>query len=337
MSKGVNFLQKRREQIAKSGVVFASEGMRSKSGVCNDPKKTIYGIRFTKGLHIQPQRGGFFGLLSGTGVGKTAVSNIINLDVLENNSGYAVIVALELTVDETLDKLEPLFEGKEHLLERLIIIDCYNEDGSNKGLSVSDIKLELKRIKSSLNLPIDLVTIDHFHELNNNGSTDYNPVARELKNLFVELDCLGLVLSQTTKEKSQGDIPVPRNGCFGCSRFENLASLILTIFQPLRRVQNECDLPAMGWQLCKIRNKKLNLDKIKEEINYVLKYDSDTENLLELTEDEKLTFQMYYERVQELRENEEKKKAYMFDLSTYIKGRDGKEIRVEKYAGVGND
>lgn len=333
---GVNFLEQRKKQ---SGIIFASSRMKSRKVTSNDPKKTIYGIRFTKGLHIQPRRGDFFGLLSGTGVGKTAVSNIINYDVLSNeaNKGYCVIVALELTVDETLDKLEPLFEGKEHLLERLIILDCYNEDGSNKGLTVSDIKLELKRIKASLDLPIDMVTIDHFHEINNNGSTDYNPVAKELKNMFVELDCLGIVLSQTTKEKSQGDIPVPRNGCFGCSRFENLASYILTIFQPLRRVQNECDLPAMGWQLCKIRNKKLNFDKIKEEINYVLKYDSDSENLFDLSEDEKLTFQMYYERVQELRENEEKKKAYTFDLSTYIKGKDGREIKIEKYAGVKDD
>lgn len=326
----MNFQEKRKQQ---TGIVFASERIGGQRTVSNDPKTMVKGIRFFKGLHIQPKRGDFIGLLAGTGVGKSTVANIIAKDTLLNNDGYVVIISLEMTVDEVLERFEVMCEDCPEILQRLIIIDCYNEDGSNKGLSVSDVKLELKKIKSVLNGVITLTLVDHFHEINNNGSVDYNPIAKELKNLFIEVDTLGLVLSQTTKEKGLGDVPVPRNGCFGCSRFENLCSFMLTIFQPLRRVQNECNLPALGWQLCKIRNKKNKLDKVREEINYVLKYDSETEDLTELNMTEITEFQMYYEKVLELRSAEEKRKSYQFDLSTTIKGKDGREVKLTKIFG----
>lgn len=326
----MNFREKRKEQ---SGIIVASDRMKTRTTMTNDPKTMIKGIRFFKGLHIQPKRGDKIGLLAGTGVGKSAVANLFTRDVAEHNDGAIVFVPLEMTVDENLDRLEITYVDCPELLDKMIILDCYNVDGSNKGLSVSDIKLELKKIKNTLDCEIDLVVIDHFHELNNNGSVDFNPVAKDLKNMFVELNTLGLVLAQTTKEKGLGDVPVSRNGCFGCSRFENLCSFMLTIFQPLRRVQNECKLPALGWQLCKIRNKKLNLDKVREEINYVLRYDSSREDLFDLSNDEILEFQMYYEKVQDMRRSEEKDKAYSFDLSTYVKGKNGESIKMERFIG----
>lgn len=326
----MKFRDKRMEQ---SGIVFASSRMKNRRSVVNDPKTMIKGIRFTKGLHIQPARGNVFGLLSGTGIGKSLVSGLVAKDVLENNDGIVIDISLEMTVDEKLNRYEVIFQDNPDMLDRLIVLDNYEEDGSQTPWTISDIKLKLKRIKETVDLPIDLVIIDHFHLIDNGGGDNFNPVANKLKPLASESDSLLLVLSQTTKEKGLGDIPVPRNGCYGCSAFENICHFLMTIFQPLRRVQNECGLAAMGWQFGKIRNKKLNLDKTREEINYVLKYDSEREDLVELSNDEKLEFQLFYEKVQELRDNEEKKKAYSFDLSSYIKGRNGQEIRVENIIG----
>ena len=68
---------------------------------------------------------------------------------------------------------------------------------------------------------------------------DYNPTCREIKNMTVALDSHGFILSQTTKGKGVGDIPVPKDGCFGTSKYENLMTNIISIFQPLRRVEKE--------------------------------------------------------------------------------------------------
>lgn len=328
----MDFKAKRQVQ---SGIILASDMLQNSELVDNNPKKVVNGISFTKGLAVQPHRGDLFGLLAGSGVGKSTTVTIIVGEVLENNpNDYVVFISLEMTKQEVFNKVLISF-GNENpdLLKRLIIIDCYNDDGSNKELTVGDIKFELKRIKQTLNANIAMVVCDHFHEVHNNGSVDYNPIAKDFKNLAVECDTLVLLPSQTTKEKGLGDIPVPKNGCFGCSRYENLCSFILTIFQPLRRVQNECDLPALGWQFSKIRNKRGRRDTVKEEINYVLKYNGEEEKLEKLTPNEITTFEMYYEKVLELRESEEKKKSYAFDLSTTIKGKDGREVRLSKIVG----
>lgn len=331
----MNFLKKRKQQsiesLKKLKISLASN--MSSEMKDNDPEKMVKGIGFCEGLVVQPHRGDLFGLLAGPGVGKTTVTVQITGDVLRSNPDqFVVYFSLEMTKKEILNKCLIAFGHEEpELLERLIILDCYDDDdGSNKQMTVTDIKLQLKQVLQYVDSKVALTIIDHFHEVYNNGSIDYNPVAREFKDMAIECDTLVFLPSQTTKEKGQGDIPVPKSGCFGCSRFENLCSYILTIFQPLRRVQNECDLPALGWQFCKIRNKRGKKDSVKEEINYVLKYNSDNESLEKLNSDEVFTFQMYYEKVLELRESEEKKKAYAFDLSTTIKGENGKEIRITK-------
>jgi len=149
-------------------------------------------------------------------------------------------------------------------------------------MNVHDIKIAVKMLKEALKKDVAVIVCDHLHEINNNGASDYNKVCEELRNMTKEIDTFTIVQSQTTKEKGIGDIPVPRNGCYGTSRFENLMTYIITIFQPLRRIQNECDLPVLGWSYCKIRFKSKN-DKVKEEVNYVKMYDFDTEDLIDLT------------------------------------------------------
>jgi hypothetical protein len=331
----MDFKAKRKLEI-KRKLPLASELAQNYDKVEDEIGKTIFGIRFYEGLTVKPRKGHIGGLLAGPGVGKSTTSGVMVRDFLldDRNKGYVAVISLELTKHETL---EPIMKsvGNEYpeKLEKLIIIDCYDDEGKDKDMTVQDIKMELLNIQRELGESIDFVIVDHFHETFNNGSTDFNPVAKAYKGLAMELDAFVLLPSQTTKDKGCGDIPVPKNGCYGCSKYENLCSHILTIFQPLLRVQNECDLKALGWQLSKIRWKRGDKDKTKEGINYVYKYVPDEENFEELTPNEKFTFQMYYEKVLELRDNEEKKKSYTFDLSTIIKGKDGKEVKLTKIIG----
>ena len=68
-------------------------------------------------------------------------------------------------------------------------------------------------------------------------------------------------------------------------------------------------------------------------MNYLLSFNHDTQRLSPLTQQEMTEFALYYDKVLELRQNEEKYKSFQFDLSTTIKGKDGKEVKLTKIIG----
>jgi len=328
-----DFEQKRKKQAG-----IRSLGDLKRSGAVSgkiDPSKFIHGPEKIDALVRKLQRGDCTGGLAGPGVGKTTFSLWILKHILRNNSeGIVVFVSLEMTASEIAEKWFKATEDEPELADRLFIVENYDEEGRSKDMTVEDIKIELTNIKNTLNTTIHAYVLDHFHEIHIGNSADYNPVARQVKNMTVELDTHGFILSQTTKDKGVGDLPVPKNGCFGCSRFENLMTNIITIFQPLRRVEKECKLPVMGWQYAKIRYKNKG-DKVKEGMNYLMRYDFDTEDLIDLNTEEVAIFKMYYEKVLQLRQNEEKYKSFQFDLSRTIKGKDGKEVELDDVYGGG--
>jgi|TARA_R110000851_G_scaffold105563_6_gene224018 KaiC/GvpD/RAD55 family RecA-like ATPase len=329
-----NIMVKRKEQAG-----IRSLGDLKRSGVVSgkiDPEKFIRGPQRIDCLERPLQRGDCTGILAGTGVGKTTFALWILKNILINNpEGIVAFISLEMTASEIGEKWFKATEGMPELADRLYIIENYDEDGKSLDFGISDIKIEMLKIKETLGQTIHAYALDHFHEINIGSSVDYNPLARKIKNLTVELDTHGFILSQTTKEKGVGDIPVPKDGCFGCSRFENLMTNIITVFQPLRRVEKECNMSVMGFQYAKIRYKNKN-DKIKEGMNYLSIYDFDTEDLLELDLNETTTFKMYYDKVLELRKNEAKYKSYQFNLSTEVRGKDGQVVTLDEVFGGGS-
>jgi len=328
-----NLDQKRLEQ---SGI--RSLGDLKRSGRVTgkiDPRKAVKGPVTMDSLVRPWQRGDMTGILAGTGVGKTSIVLYILKHILKNNpDGIVAFVSLELVAAEVAEKWFKATEDEPELADRLFIVENFDEEGNCLNLSLSDINLELTKIKNTLNTTLHAFVIDHMREININGSLDYNPVCREIKNMTVALDSHGLILAQTTKGKGIGDIPVPKDGCFGTSAYENLMTNIISIFQPLRRVEKECDLAVMGWQYAKIRYKNKD-DKCKEGMNYLMRFDFDTEDLVKMTPTELATFKLYYDKVLELRKNEEKFKSYQFDLSTEIKGKDGKVVKLTNIFGGG--
>jgi len=317
----MNLDAKRKEQ---SGI--RSLGDMKRSGLISgkvDPDKFVNGPDKMDCLIRPWQRGDMTGVLAGTGVGKTSLILYIFKHILLNNpEGVVIFVTLEMTASEIAEKWYKATEDYPELADRLYIIENYDEEGKSRELTTSDIRIEMANIKSVLNTRLHAFALDHLHEINVGNAVDLNPTCKELKNISVELDAHGFILSQTTKGKGIGDIPVPKDGCYGTSRYEWLMTNILTVFQPLRRVEKECDLAIMGWQYAKIRYKNKG-DKCKEGMNYLMRFDFDTEDLLDLNVAEISTFKMYYDKVLELRQNEAKFKSYQFDLSKEIKGKDG--------------
>ena len=328
-----NLLEKRKEQAG-----IRSLGDLKRSGVVSgkiDPKKAVRGPKIMDCLERPWQRGDMTGILAGAGVGKTSFVLFVLKHILLNNpDGIVIFVSLEMTASEIAEKWYKATEDTPDLADRFYIIENYDEDGKSRDLTASDINIELTTIKETLGTNIHAFVVDHLHEININGTVDYNPVCKELKNIAVELDSHGFILSQTTKGKGIGDIPVEKSGCFGTSRYEWLMTNILTVFQPLRRVEKECDLSVMGWQYAKIRYKSKS-DKVKEGMNYLLRFDFENEDLLELDTNQVATFKMYYDKVLELRQNEAKFKSFQFDLSREIKGKDGKVVIMDEVFGGG--
>lgn len=327
----MDFGNKRKEQAGlKSMGDLQREGLVTGK---NDPSKYVNGPKKIDCLARPWHRGDLTGILAGPGVGKTTfvLYNFKHI-LLNNPEGVVAFVSLEMTASEIAEKWFKSTEDCPEIADRFYIVENYDKDGKSRDLTAQQIRYELRKIKETLGVTLHAFALDHIHEININGGMDYNPVCKELKNMAVELDTHGFILSQTTKGKGIGDIPVPKDGCYGTSRYEWLMTNILTIFQPLMRVQKECQLPVLAWQYAKIRYKNAK-DKVKENMNYLFRFDFDTEDLVDLDRNEKTDFALYYEKVLELRQNEEKFKSYQFDLSTEIKGEGGKVVKLEKIVG----
>lgn len=324
-------------RLKQSGI--RSLGDMKRSGLVSgkvDPKKAIKGPVKMDCLVRPWQRGDITGILAGAGSGKTSSVLYILKHVLINNpEGVVIFVSLEMTFSEISEKWDKATEDSPELADRLYIVGNYDDEGRSKNLSIADIKFELLNIKEVLNETVHAFVIDHLLEIDLNGGVDYNPVCKKVKDLAIELDSHCFLLSQTTKGKGAGDVPVPKDGCFGTSRFEWIVTNILTVFQPLKRVEKECDLAVMGWQYAKIRYKNKN-DGAKEGMNYLMRFDFDTEDLVELADGEIATFKMWYDKVLELRQNEAKFKSYQFNLDRTIKGKDGKEVTISDTFGGGS-
>lgn len=329
----VNLIEKKKNQAG-----IRSLGDMRRTGLVSgkvDPKKAVRGPEEIDCLVRPWQRGDMTGILAGTGVGKTSFVLMVLKNILKNNpEGIVAFVSLELVAAEIAEKWFKATEDCPELADRFYIVENFDDEGNCLDLTLSEINIELTKIKETMGT-LHAYALDHLHEINIHGSLDYNPTCRQVKNMTVSLDTHGFILSQTTKGKGVGDIPVPKDGCYGTSKYENLMTNIITVFQPLRRVEKECELAVTGWQYAKIRYKN-KLDKKKEGMNYLLRYDFDTEDLVKLTDAEQATFKMYYDKVLELRKNEEKFKSYQFDLSREIQGKDGKVVQMTDVFGGGS-
>jgi len=336
-----SFMEKRKEQlnISSLGDMLRAGKVKNtvRGNVSVDTSQFVYGPHYVDKCIRKWSKKDILGIIGGAGSGKTTFVLNCFFHMLKNNpdnDGIVVFVSLEMTAQEIASKWFKLVEGYPEFSDRLYIIENYDSNGICKCLTASGIKVELNKIKQALNRDILSFCIDHLHEINiESAINDYNPVMKDLKNIAVELDSLGIVLSQTTKGKSGvGDIPIDKSGCFGCSKFEWISTYVMSISQPLIRVQKHCDMPVLAFQYGKIRYKNKE-DRVKESMNYLLMYDFDTEQLRELDNVEKSNFSMWLEQVIELREAEEKFKAFAYDTSKVIKGKDGKEVIINSTAG----
>lgn len=244
------------------------------------------------------------GLIAGSGVGKTStVLNIIS-DIIKNNphnDDVFVFFSLEMSKKQVMKRWVALTKENPEYSNRLYVIDTQDENGMPIDIGIQEIYEFCTEIKQCTGKHIGAFVVDHFHILSTHIDTrkkpnfgidtsaevvgkgfkrnlQINDLATQLKSLVKILDTYGIILSQTSKEKGKGDVPIAKDGAFGSSKFDWIIDRLITIWQPLLRVQNQTPYRFLAYQYVKIREKRPN-DKIHEYEPKLLTYNLESGKL----------------------------------------------------------
>lgn len=282
------------------------------------------------------------GLIAGTGVGKTAKALKIIKDTIENNpdnDDIHVFIELEMPEADIIDRWIKLVGSTSKLADRLYVIGNEDEKGEPRNIGLQEIVEICQDLKKMTGKNIGTLVVDHIGIVSRHIDTNkkytfgiqsepnsgygnvrtlsLNSLATQMKPLAKLLNLFLMVLTQTTKEKGIGDLPVDKDGAYGISQYENIMDRIITIWQPLMRVQNQSKYRFLAWQYVKIRNKHNN-DKLQTHEPKLLTYIMETGDLKMTTQEEYSEFQRLLPMAADARDKIQKKKAdgYSINLNT---------------------
>lgn len=286
------------------------------------------------------------GIIAGPGVGKTAFALNIVKDVITNNphnDDVYVFFSLEMSKGQVIKRWLKLVGHGSPLADRLYVIDTQDDEGMPRSIGLQEIYEYCKEIMQVTGKHIGAFVVDHFHIISchidirkkpnfgikneqNTGYGDiqklsFNGLATQLKSLVKTLDSFGIVLTQTTKEKGGGDLPIGKDGAYGVSQYEWIVDRIVTIWQPLMRVQHKIKNNFLAFQYAKMREKH-PADKIKEYDPKLLTYDMGSGTLRVTSEDEYSEFTALLPEANEAREAMIKKKPGAYSIQVNLSGID---------------
>ena len=258
----------------KTSIPSASELLESNIDMDLNP---VGGPKYFDCLEYKWARGQVLGLIGGTSVGKSSVElDIIKSVLMSNPDQIGVIASLEMSTREVLDRWVKIIGRDKELSDRLFILDPYcSQTGHSRSLGVQDIYLFCENLKKETSMELAILAIDHVGLLDERIDTSIEPnfgnsvnhrkenkvvkVSLKkncdyLKKLSIMLDTFVLVLSQTTKSKGIGNIPIYKDGAYGVSQYENICDYVITIWQPLIYVHAASDVKFTAYQYAKIRH-----------------------------------------------------------------------------------
>lgn len=321
---------------------FKTVGERLREGITDFELEPIRGPYYmdTGVLTKTWSKTQLLGLIAGTGVGKTSITLNMMKEIINNNpdnDDIFIFFTLEMPEKEIIDRWIDLVGSGSSLADRLYVISNEDESGDPRNIGLQEIFEYCQDIKKSTGKEINCLAIDHFGLISNHIDTrkkytfginsemgtgwgdirtlSNNNKATQLKSLVKMLNCFGIILTQTTKEKGIGDLPIGKDGAYGISQYENIMDYIITAWQPLMRVKHKCGLDMLAWQYAKIRHQKGKTDKIKELEHKLLSYDSNTGSLNPPTDEEYIRFQEWLPQAEAIRDQLSKKKGAEYSKS----------------------
>jgi len=297
----------------------------------------ICGPNFLDVTQEKWRKGEVLGVVAGSGTGKTALSLKIIRDIIYNNSQNDDIhffFSLEMPARQIVQRWHKLVGKDPSMSRRLFVIDNKNSD---ERLTWQHIVKFVQDTCKQENKKAGAVLIDHFMALsdkiditkepNFDVSTDImsgrgkiksintKEMCRLMKVIAEMLGCFLIIQNQSTIERAgHGDTPMGLNAAYGAAQFAWFCDYIITVWQPLKRVQNETMLTCSAWQYSKIREVGLN-DLTRVYIRHHLYYDLSTGDFRQLSQIEEEEFNKMVEKANMLRRSDEKNQATQYQGS----------------------
>lgn len=257
--------------------------------------------------------GQVLGLIAGSGVGKTAFALNTFQWFVQNNPDYVhFFIPLEQPAHEIAERWETMCQGNKHLHDKVHIMSNYDDKGGFRHLSFDEIKDYINKFKRVTGKKVGCVVIDHIGVLKQEAAhRDKQPVeatCHKMKAFAVETNTFLIMQSQTSREKAGiGDVELDKDAAYGTVFFESYCDYVVTLWQPLKRCHDNPDCPTItAYKFCKIRHKKAKQDIIKEDKRYYAFFDSDVEQLRDLTQTEKTQFDWYAKQAKQKRNSDKK-------------------------------
>lgn len=309
---------------------------RSISDLEDDPdlykkSEAIRGPDFLDVTEERWRKGEVLGVVAGSGTGKSAISMKIIKDIIHNNKDNDDIhffFSLEMPAKQIVKRWTKLVGKKSKDSNRLFVIENKSTDERiTYQHIVKFVEDTCKREKKK----VGAIIIDHFMALsdkidttkepNFDVSTDVNSGRGRVKSISIKemcrlmkvvaehLNCFLIIQNQSTIERAgHGDTPMGINAAYGAAQFAWFCDYIITVWQPLKRVQDECFITATGWQYSKIREVGLN-DLTRVYTRHHLYYDMATGDFRTLSQMEEDEFNKMVEKANVLRKTDDKKET----------------------------
>lgn len=272
-----------KEILARSGTTLKGTPFRCHERIDN----TSHGFRL----------GQVIGLVAGSGVGKTAFAlNMFRWFTQKNPDYHHFFVPLEQPANEIADRWQTMCGADTSLHDKVHIISNYDDDGNFRHLSFDDIKAYITKFQEKTGYKVGCIVIDHIGALKKKGkdgeNQDIMDICHTMKAFAVQTNTLLVMQSQSSREKAGiGDLELNKDAAYGTVYFESYCDYLITLWQPLKRCHSEESCPTVtAFKFCKIRHKKARKDVIQEDVCYWMYFDSDTEQMRDLTESEKVSF-----------------------------------------------
>jgi hypothetical protein len=290
---------------------------------------TLKGIAFRSHKRIDNTVHGFrlqqvIGLVAGSGVGKTAFALNMFLWSSEQNPDYHMFfVPLEQPAREIADRIKTMTKGNPALYKKIHILSNYDDEGNFRNLSLDEIREYISDWEKKTGFKVGQVCIDHIGALKKKGvdneNQDLMTIMHSMKSFAVALNVQLIMQSQSSREKAGiGDLELNKDAAYGSVFFEAYCDFLITLWQPLKRCHNEEACPTVtAFKFCKIRHKKAKQDVIKEDVPYYFSFDSETELMEDMTQDQITSFNYFVTKATNKRKADRKTELIAYTSVPY--------------------
>lgn len=244
--------------------------------------------------------GQVIGLVAGSGIGKTAFAlNMFRWFAQRNPDYHHFFIPLEQPANEIADRWRTMCGNDTSLHEKVHVISNYDQDGNFRHLSFDEIREYIQRFQQKTGFKVGCIVIDHIGALKKKGkegeNQDLMDICHSMKAFAVQTNTLLVMQSQSSREKAGiGDLELNKDAAYGTVYFEAYCDYLVTLWQPIKRCHNEQACPTVtAFKFCKIRHKKARQDVIQEDVPYYLSFDSETEQMQDMTQDQITSFNFF--------------------------------------------